>query len=267
MLSPHRFIARAINARALLAAAALAGVAGATPVVAAAEPQMNGDFPLRMDEASVAEKGQLTAFLPVRYLHLDDDTDQVQVLPEVDYGLFKNIELVARVPILAGNADSAGGGDLQLGVKWQILEQSREADAWMPDLSLDAQVLVPTGEDSAGLDTQLQLLVTMPIGPEETQDALHLNLGWVRNSGRASDERENRGIVILGYSRLLSQRTMLLVDLVRELDGEEDAETNLIEIGIIHVLGEHLQLGVGIGAGIGDESPDLVGTVGLQYGF
>ena len=105
------------------------------------------------------------------------------------------------------------------------------------------------------------------MAPDSTKDQLHFNAAWIHNAVEAADEREHRGYIIAGYSRLLTSSTLLVADLVREWDVGGGDELNLIEVGVITSISDKLKLAFGVGAGIGDESPEVVGNIGLQYDF
>lgn len=231
----------------------------------ASEPQPNAEFPIRIEDATVTESGKFQTYLPARYLHLDDGTDQLQLLPEIDYGFGEVFEFDVKVPVLMGDADDTNSGDVQLALQWQAVQQSEEFD--FATISLEGQITLPTGEDSAGLDTQFTLLVTKQLGGDDTKGSVHLNASWIRNAANGDDERENRGLLVLGYSRLLSKDTLLVADVAREWDEAEDVESNLVEVGVIQAINDKLKLAAGVGTGIGDESPHLTATVGLEYDF
>jgi hypothetical protein len=56
----------------------------------------------------------------------------------------------------------------------------------------------------------------------------------------------------------------LIVDILREAQFQENEESNLLEAGVKHDLGGSSFVGVGVGAGLGDESPSFTGTLALE---
>lgn len=111
------------------------------------------------------------------------------------------------------------------------------------------------------------MLITKQFGGDETKDQIHFSTTYLRNAADAAGERENRGYVLVGYSRLLSPQTLLVADVFGEWDQMHDEESNLIEVGVIQAINDKLKLGAGIGTGIGDESPHLTATLGVEYDF
>jgi hypothetical protein len=62
---------------------------------------------------------------------------------DINYGAAKNIQLTAVVPAAFQNANEAGGGDLQLAVKYRFLDQ--KTGSWTPDVAFFPRVFLDTG--------------------------------------------------------------------------------------------------------------------------
>jgi hypothetical protein len=99
---------------------------------------------------------------PVEYRHWEvyaasqyqNDRDGVQFTAphvEVNYGVIPNIQLHMIVPLLyvkpRGEASSYGSGDLEIGVKYRFLEESR----MLPQAGVFPLVELPTGNRDRGL--------------------------------------------------------------------------------------------------------------------
>jgi hypothetical protein len=126
--------------------------------------------------------------------------------------------------------------------------------------------VLPTGENAEGVDTQLKFIATKTIGDEHL-DRLHLNLTYAHKFDRPDDERSDRYEAILGYSRRLGPDTILVADFVRSEELMEGMESNIVEVGIRQQLDPLTVISIGAGAGIGDDSPDYLITIGIQRTF
>jgi hypothetical protein len=73
--------------------------------------------------------------------------------------------------------------------------------------------------------------------------------------------------VVVGYEVRVSNDLIVLADVVREQELEEDREINLLEAGARYRLTPFSVLSAGVGFGVGDESPDVRTTVGFQVQF
>ena len=126
---------------------------------------------------------------------------------------------------------------------------------------------LPTGVGSDGLDTELRFLLTKTISQADSQDRLHLNFEWGHNAAAEADERHNRFIGVIGYSRKLSDHTVFLADIMREQEEQAGQDASILEAGLLHQVSEHLTLSAGVGAGLGEDSPNVRLTIGFQYSF
>jgi hypothetical protein len=95
-------------------------------------------------------------------------------------------------------------------------------------------------------------------------DRIHLNLAWKHNAGAGAEQRDDLYRAILGYSRRLGADTTIVVDFVREQEIEKRHEANIFEVGIRRQITPLTLVAVGLGAGIGDESPPFRATFGFQ---
>jgi hypothetical protein len=115
------------------------------------------------------------------------------------------------------------------------------------------------------VDPEVKLLVTKTLGPTLRMHRLHLNGAWMRNAGRGPDERQDRYRAIVGYSVRATPDAILVADFVRESGRLEDEESNLFELGLRIQVTPLTTVAIGAGAGLGDESPDVRATIGLQH--
>lgn len=232
------------------------------PTTGLAKPPYNLDFlqPVSVEDAYPVEEGKMQLQLLNRF---ETPADNWLVLPEYQWGLAKDWQLEFSVPLWLGGGDHDGTGDVQAGALWHF---AKEQDAWA-DFALAGKVVIPTGEDSAGLDTTLQLIGTKSLTQDQSADKLHLNLNWTHDAGAGDEVDENRFAVIFGYSRALSENTTFVADLLYSEQEQEEAEWVVLEVGLNHKIDQHWSFSGGLGTALNDEGPDLLLMSGIQYEF
>ena len=219
-------------------------------------PNLERGLPLRIESAYPIE------YLGREYERTDMSEDRFRLVPRLELGLFPNTELTIESEFLLGEADDRGSGDVTLEGLYNFNQESLR----LPALSLSGAVSTPTGEDSEGWDTTLEFLATKTID-DENYGQLHLNMAWTHNFERQDEERSEAYEIVLGNSRRLTPDLMLVTDFSRQWTTEEDQESNLVEAGLRCQLTPRTVVSAGAGFGIGDESPDVVGTFGIQVAF
>jgi hypothetical protein len=251
-------VKRALLPSALCLAAAFAPAARASDV-----HDLQRNLPLEVEDTVTTEPGTLQAQASARYEHTSEDQDRLTVEPQLQYGVLPNLHVELSYPVIAGDADRGGSGDFTFGALYTFLQEENAR----PSMAVKAQVELPTGVGGDGVDTDLRFLLTKTINEGESQDRVHLNVGWIHNAAADSDERENRFIGVIGYSRKLSDHAVFLADLVREQQQQEGMDSTILEAGLLHQLNDKVTLAAGVGAGIGEDSPDVRITIGVQYSF
>jgi hypothetical protein len=73
----------------------------------------------------------------------------------------------------------------------------------------------------------------------------------------ASSEREDRYEYVIGYSRKLNDKAVLVLDFFRREELQRGQASNVMEIGFLYQLNQRVTLGAGIGTGIDEDSPDV----------
>ena len=226
-------------------------------------------LPLEIEDTQTSDHREMQFQTPARYELEDDGGDLLILEPQLQYGFADNFQVEVSYPIYAGSGDRTGSGDVVVAGLYRFLDEKSPGfgdDPW-PSLAVKAEFELPTGIRSDGLDTTLRFIATKTITEDESQDRLHFNLAWEHNMAASSGERANRFAVVFGYSRKLSDETVFLADILREQSLQEGAEATVIEGGVLHQLTEQLTVSGGLGFGLGEESPDLRATVGIQYTF
>jgi hypothetical protein len=245
---------------------ALAIVLAALFCPAAASAQaihnLERNLPLEVQDTAFTDTGKLQiqgAFVN----ELSDTSDRLSLQPSFQYGFAENAHVIAYSQIFNADddADERGSGDTYVGLFYNFLAEGR----YLPSFAFQADLLAVPGEDNDGHDTALTFIATKQFRTEPTEDRVHFNVRWDHNNEAATGEREDRFECVLGYSRKVTDKTVLVLDLFRREEATEDEESNMAEIGLLYQLSQHTVLGVGLGTGFGDESPDTRFSLSFQF--
>jgi len=240
--------------------AAAAVSPAATPPAAAQTDHYNLEegLPTQIEDAYPTAYRNRELQIGPQYERTDTGEDRFLLNPRLELGPLRNTQLGITVPVLLGSADQTGSGDIQVDALYNF---NVEGLTW-PAFSLAARADFPTGTGRRGVDTELKVLLTRSIS--NRLDRLHLNLVYLRAGDPGPGERRDRYAAVLGYSGRLGPDMILVADLLREQEREAGIESNILELGVRRQITPLLVLSLGVGAGIGDESPDFRVTAGVQ---
>lgn len=129
-----------------------------------------------------------------------------------------------------------------------------------------AQLEFPTGPSNSGLQSEVGIFATESLDRLEKNE-IHLNLYWIHATEPSENELRHRYQVVLGYSNAISEKLMFLTDVVREQGPDWNRFSNLIEAGLLYSSSTSQTFGIGLGAGIGEESQKFRATLAYQYSF
>jgi copper chaperone CopZ len=198
----------------------------------------------------------------LQYERTDDHKDRFVIDPRVEFGFAPNWQGKISAPFFLGSADKTDSGNIGL----ETLYNFNTEGLLLPAFALSARADLPTGRDSAGIDTTLKAILTKSI-TKSGSDRVHLNLAWKHNAGAHSNHRDDLYRTIIGYSRRLDADTVIVADFIREQEIERKKEANIFEIGVRRQLTPLTLIAVGLGAGVGDNSPKFRATLGFQRSF
>jgi hypothetical protein len=220
------------------------------------------NLPVRVEDAyPIAFRGrEIQSYF--RYDRTRDDKDRFALVPQLELGIAPNTEFQIAAPFYVGNADRTGSGDIEL----SLLYNFNTEGIWLPALAAEVEGVVPTGKRTRGFDTTLKFIATKSV-TRTGQDRVHLNAAWARNAGAWHDEREHRYFVILGYSRPFAPDWLFVADFVREQERERGSNSNIFELGARWQVTPLTVISMGVGAGIGEESPRARAVIGFQKSF
>lgn len=224
-------------------------------------------YPLQLQDAYSIPAGEIRAqstFIFDRRVGTSSSRGDVFTMgPELQYGVTPKLYLRGMVPVYTGSGPTSTSGDIVLGGFYNFLDETN----CRPAMGISADVEIPTGSHSKGLDTLLYYYVSKSIGTGIGRDAIHANIGWIHNSGAYPEERENFYVLRFGYSRMMFAKTLIGLDFVRQKIRQQNITENIIELGFLHRVTSCANLSFTLGVGVADESPDyrIGGGVQLKW--
>lgn len=199
-----------------------------------------------------------------RYERDDDGVDSFEIIPRLEFGWPRNVQLSVQTPFLMGEVEPDGTGDTTLEAFWNLNQETLVT----PAIALAGTVDLDTGElEDEGCDPAIKLVMSKLIGETWQYHAVHLNLLYQFNDEQTDGERDGRYKAAIGYSGRVNNETIFIADYVREQEMEDDEEINLIELGLRCQVTPRTILSFGTGFGISDESPDVRAIFGIQIAF
>lgn len=236
-----------------------------TVIATVASDHMNLEEQLPTDlEDALPSEYLIPEFQSVfRYERTREHGDRFVLQPRIEYGFAPNWHVKLGVPFLLGSADKAGSGNVEL----ELFKALNDETLHFPIIALAVGGEFPTGFDAKGGNTSVKFITTKTVGESATLPRVHGNVSWNHNIGGPNDVRRDSYVALLGYSRFIPGDNVLVMDLEREQELEKGKTANLVEAGLRRMFLEQGVISVGVGAGIGENSPKFRITVGFQYTF
>jgi len=192
--------------------------------------------------------------------------DDFSLSPNIKYGITDDLFVELEVlPLNLGDGGDQGNGDLSLQLFYQFLHES---DA-MPALAAWAEMRIPTGEGSSGVDGELHVNLTKTLAPKFRA---HLE-GFIEsaNGGRGDEDEDRRDFqwgLGPGFDYQIDDKTIGALNyLHRSSEEEGDSNQHILELGGAREIadGQHLKFAIDIGLD-GHESTPNFGAK-LLYSF
>lgn len=220
-------------------------------------------LPTDVEDAYPTGYGNRELQLQGRFERTADGKNRFIVDPRLELGFARNWQARIAVPFRLGSADKTGSGDVGV----ELFTNFNNESLRLPAFALSARADFPTGNHSRGVDSQFKFIATRSLGISRKLQRLHLNLIYRNNASPGANERSNRYSAITGYSQRLGPDTVGILDYVRDQDRQKGATFNIIEAGLRRQINPQTVISLGLGAGIGNQSPRFRLTAGLQKSF
>ncbi len=212
-----------------------------------------------------------------------NEHDEFQLRPEIQWTpengeFWRNLQFTLAVPMDLGNGAVDGNADLNFG--WQ--QRWVKEEGLMPTMSTLAEIRIPSGYHSAGVDGRLTGIVAKDVGP----GTLYLNVWMETVNGNNFDigqettflgfTQEGEGIrhfrwgSRLGYKWRINDTFSLIADVRNESSEQKGVgDIDAFELSGEWHVNERITIGPGIIVGLDghDETPDFGAGIRFLYAF
>lgn len=216
-------------------------------------------LPVRLEDAYPLAYRDREIQVFFQYVEQEKQRYRMNLTPIVEAGFPLNTQLEIDVPLIFGKTDKTGSADIRTSLFYNFNMER----VYFPAIALESAIDIPTGKNSEGVDPSFKLILTKTLGSGKLT-RIHLNGEYKLNLGPGTNERQHLYTLIAGYSQRITPNSIIIFDLYRERELEENAEANVIEAGTRTQLDPLTVLSVGGGIGIRQKSPRFQVTVGLQ---
>jgi hypothetical protein len=209
-----------------------------------------------------------------RSAHHDDD---FTLEPALKYGITDDLFVELSVlPInlgdgldIQGHHDAEDGtGDLAFQVFWQFLH---EDGGWMPAMATWAEMRIPTGEGSEGVDGTLHLNITKSINPcfrAHLEGFIETANGSRGDADRFENRRHFQWGIGPGVDYSLDECNTLVFNYLNRASDEYGVRnSNIFEAGYIHKLTEHQVIKAAVDAEVHEDADGPHWTAKVQWGL
>jgi hypothetical protein len=186
--------------------------------------------------------------------------DEVTLTPNLQYGITDDLFAeIAILPLKLGEGPDQGNGDLGLTVFNRFIREC----GYVPSVAAWAEMRIPTGDGSSGVDGTLHFNVTKTLCPKFRA---HLEGFLETANGRTGRDDTNRRPfqwgVGPGFDYLFTPSTLGVLNyLHRSSEEVGHPNQNILELGLAHNLTEHQTVKFALDIGLdGREETDNLGT-------
>lgn len=258
-MTSHRIIVRALVGAGLLA-----------PIAAHAADHNNTEsgLPVVIEDAYTIKRNGLEAQGYLRYDRTRDDSkgpDRFTLVPRLEWGPARNLQLTVEAPYRVGNATQTHEGE----VTAQALYSFNNEGALAPALAVQAGVTKQYGQDAGngGTESSFGLLATKSIGSIDRSYVprrVSINAIWYHNYNPKPEERTNRYRAGIAYAQPVANDFVLVADVYRETNRMRGEAENVAELGTRFQFDPQTVFSFGAGAGFADNSPRFRLLIGFQ---
>lgn len=224
--------------------------------------------PTELEPAESQDAGRLELEIKASYEDFDDG-HETELEAEFSYGINDNVRIGLDVPFEWEEDGEDGIGDVGAFLEWVA---NPDSDGIV--VGGEFKLTAPTGEESDGVGGEAQLRFSKSFAEKH---GLHLTLkGYYESEDDDDDQHlfdedeDDDGLgymAVLGYTFKPAESTTLIADVAVGETSDEDENTNLLELGLKHEFNDSIEIGLGVGAGLDDDSPNFVAHAGVEFKF
>ena len=248
-----------------LAAAALLSTVPAA--VAGDHTNLESGLPVVIEDAYVTPFNSIEAQGYLRYDHLSrgqGDGSQLSIVPRIEWGAARNLQLTLETPYRAGDARDTKQGD----VTFSGLYNLNNEGVHLPAISVGAGASTTYGYQNGGAEVSAEFVATKSlgsVGESYIPRRLSFNAIYYRNVDRREDDRAGRWRVGVAYAQPVTNDLVLVADVYREEQRTRREAENVAEIGGRYQLDPQTVVSLSVGGGFANQSPDGRFVVGFQH--
>jgi hypothetical protein len=225
--------------------------------------------PIAIEDAYVIPKGEIGVEGGVTFNDRKEGKGRFGFQPQIIYGAFENMQLEIMTGLVTEPSTVSGddkAGDLSVGVLYNLNTETID----LPAFAVRAEVGVPTGVNSKGVDTEFTGVMTRSFGRWRT----HVNVGYTFLGSPQGQERSGTYRVAAAVSYPLgypsSFRDTVIANLfTRQSDLIGQRNPTGVGIGLRHQVSSRVVFDAGLGTELLGPSDRSVffSTMGLSIGF
>ncbi|MCB9865659.1 MAG: hypothetical protein H6816_03370 [Phycisphaerales bacterium] len=238
-----------------------------------------------LEDGQPGDPGTLELQLEGGWVTATGEHDVFPFLAELQYNgsgseFLENTQFTLGVPVEMGIGGVEGNGDLELG--WQ--QRWIEDDGTMPTIATLAEVRIPTGYHSSGVDGTLTAVVAKDLGPgtayfnafgrtvngDNGEEAAEFNLFAIPWDCDSEDVRHFQWGFRAGYKWRISDEFALIGDYVNQSsEYTGHGNSNLLEVSGEWHVNDRITVGPGVVIGLddNDETPNFGAGVRMMVSF
>ncbi|MCC6696068.1 MAG: hypothetical protein IT365_10610 [Candidatus Hydrogenedentes bacterium] len=214
--------------------------------------------PTRIEPAEAMDGKTFELEQSVQFQNFDEKTTESET--SLEYEFNKRSALKLTLPV---EWEEDNDTEVEVGLRYKFVFNPDAERA--PIVAASIEALAPV-DGGGGVDGELGLYLSKGIAGDGKHQ-LHLNLMGYYDNDAESDERDLRYSVLAGYSCQVTPKTSLMAGVEREQLEDSDENSNIVELGMKHECNETVAVALGVGAGIGEESPDFTVRAGISFRF
>ncbi len=235
-----------------------------------ARAPISTDRPSFTTDSGIVGVGDIQLELGYTYTELENDT-HISTFPEalLRYGLNEKWELRLGWDGYAFSEDVNGvdeevAGGTDFGFKWRFKDVGEQGLDKI-SMALITTFTLPTGHIHNDFDYEFLLGWNYQI---DDKTSLAGSLGVGAPTDIITGDRYAKGIASIMCSKALSDEASIFGEIYTNFPASDDGDAEYVfQTGLVHRLGNDMQLDFRVGAGLNDDSPDWLVGLGFAYRF
>ncbi len=247
----------------------LFGGAGA-PSFATDHFNLESGIPTTIEDIEPIDQGHAEFQAFGRFEHRREGENDGVTEPRLAFGILEKTQLEIASPLLLGEGEANGNGDIDISALRKLRDDSRE-NAW-PGFALEAELRLPTGAERRSFKNRVDAGLSALLKKEIGNKGFHVKVGidWTGDESNEEALRRRTWSAAIGHHASLTDQLVLVSDLVwQQADDRDTRDIWMVETGVRAQMAADIIGALGIGAGLnrGPDTPVATMTIGIQVGL